>query len=66
MFDSKNSIFASTDKELLKPGYDVSPVADIAKDKKDYESFHYIRPLDGTERFGVCAKVLGEYTACVG
>ncbi|CDG56525.1 methyl-accepting chemotaxis protein [Campylobacter coli] len=66
VFDSKNSIFASTDKELLKPGYDVSPVADIAKDKKDYEPFHYIRPLDGTERFGVCAKVLGEYTACVG
>ncbi|EOT7264996.1 methyl-accepting chemotaxis protein [Campylobacter coli] len=66
VFDSENSIFVSTDKELLKPGYDVSPVANIAKDKKDYEPFRYVRPLDGTQRFGVCAKVLGEYTACVG
>lgn len=63
VFDSENSIFVSTDKELLKPGYDVSPVANIAKDKKDYEPFRYVRPLDGTQRFGVCAKVLGEYTA---
>ena len=66
VFDSENSIFVSTDKELLKPGYDVSPVANIAKDKKYYEPFRYVRPLDGTQRFGVCAKVLGEYTACVG
>nr|WP_235691188.1 methyl-accepting chemotaxis protein [Campylobacter coli] len=66
VFDSENSVFVSTDKELLKPGYDVSPVANIAKDKKDYEPFRYARPLDGTQRFGVCAKVLGEYTACVG
>ncbi|EPX8996689.1 PDC sensor domain-containing protein, partial [Campylobacter coli] len=66
VFDSENSVFVSTDKELLKPGYDVSPVANIAKDKKDYEPFRYVRPLDGTQRFGVCAKVLGEYTACVG
>ncbi|HAA1748127.1 TPA_asm: methyl-accepting chemotaxis protein, partial [Campylobacter jejuni] len=38
----------------------------LAKIKENFEPFEYTRPKDGSERFAVCTKVSGVYTACVG
>ncbi|RTI81092.1 cache domain-containing protein, partial [Campylobacter jejuni] len=66
VFDEENKVFVSTDKALLQQGYDISAIANLAKTKKDFEPFEYTRPKDNSERFAVCAKVSGIYTACVG
>ncbi|EOI6809880.1 methyl-accepting chemotaxis protein, partial [Campylobacter jejuni] len=66
VFDEENKVFVSTDKALLQQGYDISTIANLAKTKKDFEPFEYTRPKDNSERFAVCAKVSGIYTACVG
>ncbi|EAH5552171.1 methyl-accepting chemotaxis protein, partial [Campylobacter jejuni] len=66
VFDEENKVFASTDKTLLQQGYDISTIANLAKTKEDLEPFEYTRPKDGSERFAVCTKVSGVYTACVG
>ncbi|BEK29093.1 methyl-accepting chemotaxis protein [Campylobacter jejuni] len=65
VFDEENKVFVSTDKTLLQQGYDISTIANLAKTKKDFEPFEYTRPKDGSERFAVCVKVSGIYTACV-
>ncbi|BEK25457.1 methyl-accepting chemotaxis protein [Campylobacter jejuni] len=64
VFDEENKVFVSTDKTLLQQGYDISTIANLAKTKKDFEPFEYTRLKDGGERFGVCVKVSGIYTAC--
>ncbi|ELF3335944.1 methyl-accepting chemotaxis protein, partial [Campylobacter jejuni] len=67
VFDEENKVFASTDKTLLQQGlYDISAIANLAKIKENFEPFEYTRPKDGSERFAVCTKVSGAYTACVG
>ncbi|EOI2244591.1 methyl-accepting chemotaxis protein, partial [Campylobacter jejuni] len=66
VFDEENKVFVSTDKTLLQQGYDISTIANLAKTKEDLEPFEYTRPKDGNERFTVCTKVSGIYTACVG
>ncbi|EHA4759869.1 methyl-accepting chemotaxis protein, partial [Campylobacter jejuni] len=66
VFDEENKVFVSTDKTLLQQGYDISTIANLAKTKEDLEPFEYTRPKDGNERFAVCTKVSGIYTACVG
>ncbi|HEH3997631.1 TPA: methyl-accepting chemotaxis protein [Campylobacter jejuni] len=66
IFDEENKVFVSTDKALLQKGYDISAIANLAKTKEDLEPFEYTRPKDGNERFAVCTKVSGIYTACVG
>ncbi|EAL4093295.1 methyl-accepting chemotaxis signal transduction protein [Campylobacter jejuni] len=66
VFDEENKVFVSTDKALLQKGYDISAIANLAKTKEDLEPFEYTRPKDGNERFAVCTKVSGIYTACVG
>ncbi|ELR7672602.1 methyl-accepting chemotaxis protein [Campylobacter jejuni] len=66
VFDEENKVFASTDKTLLQQGYDISAIANLAKIKENFEPFEYTRPKDGSERFAVCTKVSGVYTACVG
>ncbi|EQB5475474.1 cache domain-containing protein, partial [Campylobacter jejuni] len=65
VFDEENKVFVSTDKTLLQQGYDISTIANLAKTKEDLEPFEYTRK-DGNERFAVCTKVSGIYTACVG
>ncbi|ECP9251227.1 methyl-accepting chemotaxis protein, partial [Campylobacter jejuni] len=65
VFDEENKVFASTDKTLLQQGYDISAIANLAKIKENFEPFEYTRPKDGSERFAVCTKVSGVYTACV-
>ncbi|MEA8947432.1 cache domain-containing protein, partial [Campylobacter jejuni] len=62
LFDQKNKIFAATNKELLNPSIDHSPVLNAYKTHGDYNFFTY--GLDGKERLGTCAKVLA-YTACI-
>ncbi|EIU4403581.1 PDC sensor domain-containing protein, partial [Campylobacter jejuni] len=66
VFDEENKVFVSTDKTLLQQGYDISTIANLAKTKEDLEPFEYTRPKDGNERFAVCTKVSGIYTACAG
>ncbi|EAJ4248839.1 methyl-accepting chemotaxis protein [Campylobacter jejuni] len=65
VFDEENKVFVSTDKALLQKVYDISAIANLAKTKEDLEPFEYTRPKDGNERFAVCTKVSGIYTACV-
>ncbi|HBK1812548.1 TPA: methyl-accepting chemotaxis protein, partial [Campylobacter jejuni] len=65
VFDEENKVFASTDKTLLQQGYDISAIANLAKIKENFEPFEYTRPKDGSERFAVCTKVSGAYTACI-
>ncbi|TEX83742.1 cache domain-containing protein, partial [Campylobacter sp. CH278] len=65
VFDEENKVFVSTDKTLLQQSYDISTIANLAKTKEDLKLFEYIRPTDGSERFAVCTKVSGVYTACV-
>ncbi|HDZ4981243.1 TPA: PDC sensor domain-containing protein, partial [Campylobacter jejuni] len=64
VFDEENKVFVSTDKTLLQQGYDISVIANLAKTKENFEPFEYTRPKDGSERFAVCTKVSGVYTAC--
>ncbi|ECL0314504.1 methyl-accepting chemotaxis protein [Campylobacter coli] len=62
LFDQKNKIFAATNKELLNPSIDHSPVLNAYKTHGDYNFFTY--GLDGKERIGTCTKVFA-YTACI-
>ncbi|EAH9091586.1 methyl-accepting chemotaxis protein [Campylobacter jejuni] len=62
LFDQKNKIFAATNKELLNPSIDHSPVLNAHKTHGDYNFFTY--GLDGKERLGTCTKVFA-YTACI-
>ncbi|EOJ2685359.1 cache domain-containing protein, partial [Campylobacter jejuni] len=62
LFDQKNKIFAATNKELLNPSIDHSPVLNAYKANGDNNFFTY--KLDGKERLGTCTKVLA-YTACI-
>ncbi|EAJ2034607.1 methyl-accepting chemotaxis protein, partial [Campylobacter jejuni] len=62
LFDQKNKIFAATNKELLDPSVDHSPVLNAYKTHGDYNFFTY--ESDGKERLGTCAKVFA-YTACI-
>ncbi|EPR0139919.1 methyl-accepting chemotaxis protein [Campylobacter jejuni] len=62
LFDQKNKIFAATNKELLNPSIDHSPVLNAYKTHGDYNLFTY--GLDGKERLGACTKVFA-YTACI-
>ncbi|EHO7283672.1 methyl-accepting chemotaxis protein, partial [Campylobacter jejuni] len=63
LFDRKNKIFAATNKELLNPSIDNSPVLNAYKTHGDYNFFTY-DGLDGKERLGACTKVFA-YTACI-
>ena len=62
LFDQRNKIFAATNKELLNPSIDHSPVLNAYKTHGDYNFFTY--GLDGKERLGTCTKVFA-YTACI-
>ncbi|MBM0637410.1 methyl-accepting chemotaxis protein, partial [Campylobacter sp. VicNov18] len=62
LFDSKNRIFAATNKELLNPSLDHSPVLNAYKKHGDYNFFSYM--LNEEERLGTCAKIFS-YTACI-
>ncbi|EAK0874044.1 methyl-accepting chemotaxis protein [Campylobacter jejuni] len=62
VFDHKDRIFAATNKELLNPSIDHSPVLNAYKTHGDYNFFTY--GLDGKERLGTCTKVFA-YTACI-
>ncbi|RQD83517.1 methyl-accepting chemotaxis protein, partial [Campylobacter hepaticus] len=62
VFDSKNKIFAATNKELLNPGVDHSPVLNAFKKYGDYKFFSYT--LNDQERLGTCTKIFS-YTACI-
>ncbi|EIF6422737.1 chemotaxis protein [Campylobacter jejuni] len=55
-------MFAATNKELLNPSIDHSPVLNAYKTHGDYNFFTY--GLDGKERLGTCTKVFA-YTACI-
>ncbi|MCB2533320.1 cache domain-containing protein, partial [Listeria monocytogenes] len=54
LFDQKNKIFAATNKDLLNPSIDHSPVLNAYKTHGDYNFFTY--GLDGKERLGTCTK----------
>ncbi|WP_261660108.1 MULTISPECIES: cache domain-containing protein, partial [Campylobacter] len=62
LFDEENKIFAATNKELLNPSIDHSPVLNAYKANGDYNFFTY--GLKGQERLGTCTKVFA-YTACI-
>ncbi|EAH7023134.1 methyl-accepting chemotaxis protein [Campylobacter coli] len=62
VFDHKDRIFAATNKALLDPSVDHSPVLNAYKTHGDYNFFTY--GLDGKERLGTCTKVFA-YTACI-
>ncbi|EAH6193032.1 methyl-accepting chemotaxis protein, partial [Campylobacter jejuni] len=62
VFDHKDRVFAATNKELLNPSIDHSPVLNAYKTHGDYNFFTY--GLDGKERLGACTKVFA-YTACI-
>ncbi|EAL7636896.1 methyl-accepting chemotaxis protein [Campylobacter jejuni] len=62
LFDQKNKIFASTNKELLNPSIDHSPVLNAYKLNGDNNFFSY--KLNNEERLGACTKVFA-YTACI-
>ncbi|ELR6212980.1 methyl-accepting chemotaxis protein, partial [Campylobacter jejuni] len=61
-FDNKNKIFAATNKELLNPSIDHSPVLNAYKAHGDNNFFSY--KLNNEERLGACTKVFA-YTACI-
>ncbi|EQA6931690.1 cache domain-containing protein, partial [Campylobacter jejuni] len=61
LFDQKNKIFAATNKELLNPSIDHSPVLNAYKLNGDNNFFSY--KLNNEERLGACTKVA--YTACI-
>ncbi|EAL9209200.1 methyl-accepting chemotaxis protein [Campylobacter coli] len=62
VFDHQDRIFAATNKALLDPSVDHSPVLNAYKTHGDYNFFTY--GLDGKERLGTCTKVFA-YTACI-
>ncbi|HEG8452027.1 TPA: methyl-accepting chemotaxis protein [Campylobacter coli] len=62
VFDHKNKIFAATNKALLDPSVDHSPVLNAYKAHGDNNFFSY--KLNNEERLGVCTKVFA-YTACI-
>ncbi|ECP9253040.1 methyl-accepting chemotaxis protein [Campylobacter coli] len=62
LFDQKNKIFAATNKELLNPSIDHSPVLNAYKTHGDNNFFSY--KLNNEERLGACTKVFA-YTACI-
>ncbi|MBZ7964398.1 PDC sensor domain-containing protein, partial [Campylobacter sp. 2457A] len=64
-FDKNNKIFAATDKEQLKEGYNIDQIAAISKTKADFEPFEYTRKRDNSERFAICAKYENS-TICIG
>nr|WP_157141940.1 methyl-accepting chemotaxis protein [Campylobacter coli] len=61
VFDRQDRIFAATNKALLDPSVDHSPVLNAYKAHGDNNFFSY--KLNNEERFGVCTKVFA-YTAC--
>ncbi|ELN9592116.1 methyl-accepting chemotaxis protein [Campylobacter jejuni] len=62
VFDNKDKIFAATNKALLDPSVDHSPVLNAYKAHGDNNFFSY--KLNNEERLGVCTKVFA-YTACI-
>ncbi|EJA2949738.1 methyl-accepting chemotaxis protein [Campylobacter coli] len=62
LFDQKNKIFAATNKELLNPSIDHSPVLNAYKLNGDNNFFSY--KLNNEERLGACTKVFAS-TACI-
>ncbi|MEE6601159.1 methyl-accepting chemotaxis protein, partial [Campylobacter coli] len=62
VFDHKDRVFAATNKALLDPSVDHSPVLNAYKAHGDNNFFSY--KLNNEERLGVCTKVFA-YTACI-
>ncbi|EIO3546748.1 methyl-accepting chemotaxis protein [Campylobacter coli] len=62
VFDHKDRIFAATNKALLDPSVDHSPVLNAYKAHGDNNFFSY--KLNNEERLGTCTKVFA-YTACI-
>ncbi|BEK08228.1 methyl-accepting chemotaxis protein [Campylobacter coli] len=62
VFDHKDRISAATNKALLDPSVDHSPVLNAYKAHGDNNFFSY--KLNNEERLGVCTKVFA-YTACI-
>ncbi|EIA3437215.1 PDC sensor domain-containing protein, partial [Campylobacter jejuni] len=62
VFDHKDKVFAATNKALLDPSVDHSPVLNAYKAHGDNNFFSY--KLNNEERLGVCTKVFA-YTACI-
>ncbi|EJD3113342.1 methyl-accepting chemotaxis protein [Campylobacter coli] len=62
VFDHKDKVFAATNKALLDPSVDHSPVLNAYKAHGHNNFFSY--KLNNEERLGVCTKVFA-YTACI-
>ncbi|ELP9456467.1 methyl-accepting chemotaxis protein, partial [Campylobacter coli] len=62
VFDHQDRIFAATNKALLDPSVDHSPVLNAYKAHGDNNFFSY--KLNNEERLGACTKVFA-YTACI-
>ncbi|ENF5581491.1 methyl-accepting chemotaxis protein [Campylobacter coli] len=62
VFDHQDRIFAATNKALLDPSVDHSPVLNAYKAHGDNNFFSY--KLNNEERLGVCTKVFA-YTTCI-
>ncbi|ECL0370738.1 methyl-accepting chemotaxis protein [Campylobacter jejuni] len=62
VFDHKDKVFAATNKALLDPSVDHSPVLNAYKLNGDNNFFSY--KLNNEERLGACTKVFA-YTACI-
>ncbi|EDO9029314.1 methyl-accepting chemotaxis protein, partial [Campylobacter coli] len=62
VFDHQDRIFTATNKALLDPSVDHSPVLNAYKAHGDNNFFSY--KLNNEERLGVCTKVFA-YTACI-
>ncbi|ELQ4034866.1 methyl-accepting chemotaxis protein, partial [Campylobacter jejuni] len=62
VFDHKDRVFAATNKALLDPSVDHSPVLNAYKLNGDNNFFSY--KLNNEERLGACTKVFA-YTACI-
>ncbi|HHY1437337.1 TPA: PDC sensor domain-containing protein, partial [Campylobacter jejuni] len=62
VFDAQDKIFAATNKALLEPSVDHTPVLNAYKANGDYNFFSY--KLGDESRLGVCTKVFA-YTACI-
>ncbi|EOA4148105.1 methyl-accepting chemotaxis protein [Campylobacter coli] len=62
VFDHKDRVFVATNKALLDPSVDHSPVLNAYKAHGDNNFFSY--KLNNEERLGACTKVFA-YTACI-
>ncbi|EOC4372579.1 methyl-accepting chemotaxis protein [Campylobacter coli] len=62
IFDHQDRIFAASNKALLDPSVDHSPVLNAYKAHGDNNFFSY--KLNNEERLGTCTKVFA-YTACI-